>query len=78
MLQCPCKNKNKIKHSNTTLFNEWQSTMLHVLILKESSSGKVKVKYTLVQALRLCTGCMAHRGSRSIALLFLDHGARRG
>jgi hypothetical protein len=37
-----------------------------------------KVKYTLVQALRLCTGCRAHRGSRGIALPFLDHGTRRG
>ena len=36
------------------------------------------VKCTLVQALRLCTGCMAHRGSRGIALLFLDHDTRRG
>jgi len=33
---------------------------------------KVKVKVTLVQALRLCTGRMAHRGSRGIALLFHD------
>jgi len=39
---------------------------------------KVKVKCTLVQALRLCTGRMAYRGSRSIALPFLDHGTRRG
>jgi hypothetical protein len=39
---------------------------------------KVKVKCTLVQALRLCTGPTAHRGSRGIALLFLDHGTRRG
>jgi len=38
----------------------------------------VKVKCTLVQALRLCTGCTAHRGSRGIALPFLDHGTRRG
>jgi len=37
-----------------------------------------KVKFTLVQALRLCTGCTAHRGSRDIALLFLDHSTRRG
>ena len=37
-----------------------------------------KVKCTLVQALRLCTGHKAHRGSRGIALLFLDHGTRRG
>ena len=37
-----------------------------------------KIKCTLVQALRLCTGRTAHRGSRGIALLFLDHGTRRG
>jgi len=36
-----------------------------------------KVKYILVQALRICTGRTAHRGSRGIALLFLDHGTRR-
>ena len=30
---------------------------------------KVKVKCTLVQALRFCTGHTAHRGSRGIALL---------
>ena len=40
--------------------------------------GKKKVKCTLVQALRLCTGRMAHRRSRGIALLFLDHGTRTG
>jgi len=40
--------------------------------------GKVKVKFTLVQALRRCTGRTAHWASRSIALLFLDHGTRRG
>ena len=39
---------------------------------------KVKVKVTLVQALRLCTGRMAYRGSRGIALPFLDQGTRRG
>jgi len=39
---------------------------------------KVKVKCTLVQALRLCTGHMAYRGNRGIALLFHDHGTRRG
>ena len=32
---------------------------------------KVKVKFTLVEALRLCTGRTARRGSRGIALLFL-------
>ena len=43
-----------------------------------STSILVKVKCTLVQALRLCTGRTAHRGSRGIALPFLDHGTRRG
>jgi len=40
--------------------------------------GIVKVKCTLAQAMRLCTGCMAHRESRGIALPFLDHSTRRG
>ena len=39
---------------------------------------KGKVKVTLVQALRLCTGRTAHRGSRGIALPFHDHCTRRG
>ena len=39
---------------------------------------EVKVKCTLVQALRLCAGRKAHRGSKGIALPFLDHGTRRG
>jgi len=38
----------------------------------------VKVKCTVVQALRLCTDRAAHRGSRGITLLFLDHGTRTG
>jgi len=48
----------------------------HTLPLKKVK-GK-KVKCTLVQALRLCTGCTVQRGSRGIALLFHDHGTRRG
>ena len=43
-----------------------------------TDTTEIKVKCTLVQALRLCTGRTAHRGSRGIALLFLDHGTRRG
>jgi arginine utilization protein RocB len=39
---------------------------------------KVKVKVTLVQALRICTGRTAHRGSRGIALPFRDYGTRMG
>ena len=34
-------------------------------------------KCTPVQALRLCTDRTAHKGSRDIALLFLDRGTRR-
>ena len=37
-----------------------------------------KVKFTLVQALRLCTGPTAHRGSKGIALPFHGHGTRTG
>jgi hypothetical protein len=39
---------------------------------------KKKVKCPLVQALSLCTSRTAHRRIRGIALLFLDHGTRRG
>jgi len=45
---------------------------------RPTSQEVKKVNCTLVQALRLCTGCTAHRGSRGIALLFLDHGTGRG
>jgi hypothetical protein len=37
-----------------------------------------KVNFTLLQALRLCTGRTVHRGSRGIVLPFHDHGSRRG
>jgi len=37
---------------------------------------KVKVKCTIVQTLRFCTGRTAHAGNRGIALHFLDHGTR--
>jgi hypothetical protein len=42
------------------------------------TSVKVDVKCTLAQALRLCTGRTAHRGSRGIVLLIHGHGIRRG
>jgi len=35
-----------------------------------------KLKCTLAQGLRLCTGRTACRGSRGMVLLFLDHGTR--
>jgi hypothetical protein len=52
-----------------------------MLVLNNFGYHKVqskKVKCTLVQALRLCTGRTAHRGSKGIALHFHDHGTRRG
>jgi hypothetical protein len=53
--------------------------LLKQKVLKFSRiEGKVKVKCTLVQALRLCTGRTVRSGSRGIALLFHDHGTRRG
>jgi hypothetical protein len=36
----------------------------------KNGSREHKVKCTLVQALRLCTGRTVHRGSRGIALLY--------
>jgi hypothetical protein len=47
--------------------------------LQRMCSGKSKAKKcTLVQALRLCKGRTAHKGNRVIAILFLEHGTRRG
>jgi len=37
-----------------------------------------KGKVHTCKALRLCASRTAHGGSRGIALLFLDHGTRRG
>jgi len=45
--------------------------------LSTGKQGKSKGKI-FVQALRLCAGRTAHRGSKDIALLFLDHDTRRG
>jgi hypothetical protein len=52
--------------------------LIRIYYTEISNMVTVKVKCTLVQALRLCTGHTAHRGSRDIALSFLDHGTRRG
>ena len=57
-------------------------TQSWVLLLRSQSiyidPVKVKVKCALVQALRLCTGRTAHRGSKGIAVPFHDHDTRRG
>jgi len=49
-----------------------------VFISTNQCTNIYMIKCTLVQALRLCTGCMSHKGSRGIALLFLDHSTKRG
>ena len=51
--------------------------MRHPVPFRVISWTMLKVKCTLVQVLRLCTGRTAHRGSTGIALLFHDHGTRR-
>ena len=43
-----------------------------------TNNGGWGVKFTLVQALRLCIGRTVHTGSRGIGLPFHDHGTRRG
>jgi hypothetical protein len=54
------------------------SVYVIVVLWAATSCISVMLKITLVQALKLCTGCTAHMGSRGIALPFPDHGTRRG
>jgi hypothetical protein len=70
-----------------TLFQKWRNSRLclydkiwYLFTAIGFPPGRyVKVKCTLVQALRLCIGRTAHRGRKGIlvALLFHDHGTRR-
>ena len=71
----------KIAHRYTeiNLYTQWPATCfgqhcghLQGRKLQRLDTLNVKVKVTLVQALWLCTGRTAHRGSRGIALLFHD------
>ena len=73
------------KPTNCETRNMWPLTYYNIIVIMTYCvhllvyiAAKKKLKCTLVQALRLCTGRTAHRGSRGIALLFLDHGTRRG
>ena len=58
----------------------WRKDLFGELGVKKPAQAFMssKVKVTLVQALRLCTGCTVHRGSKGIALIFHDHGTRSG
>jgi hypothetical protein len=48
------------------------------MLLNHSIIKKVKVKVTLVQALKFCTSRTAHRGSKVIALFFHDQRHEKG
>jgi len=70
VVEVPSLNLNR----STDYFISASQWIAHLRSLRKSK----KVKCTLVQALRLCRGRTAHRGSRGVPLLFLDHGTRRG
>ena len=59
----------------TVLSKPYKGGPAHTCYNRHVISKKVKV--TLVQALRLCTGRTAYRESRGTALPFHDHGTRR-
>ena len=70
-----------VQHScyNSTIILLLNFRHKNILVTRQTFLlSKVKVKCTLVQALRLCTGRTAHRGSRGIALLFHDQRHWKG
>ena len=63
------------------LFSLYLAFLVFVFLISFSFlsfNKEVKVKCTLVQALRHCEGPTSHRRSRGIPLHFLDYGTRRG
>ena len=71
----------KVRTDRKKLLISWsyQHALLQLILEKRKPKLiKIKVKCTLLQALRLCTGRTARRGSRGIDLPFHDHGTRRG
>jgi hypothetical protein len=72
----PSKHTLNFKHLSTSTSNSTKT--VHTVSWIAMWHRKLKVKCTLVQALRLCTGRTAHSGSSGIALPFHDHGSRRG
>jgi len=64
-------------HCGSFVFSALVGFELLSLRLKTMSVNYTKCKLkkcTLVQTVMPCTGRTAHRGSRGITLLFLDHG----
>ena len=80
LLRCPSKH-DVLGEGNTKLPLHLEDQVT-IFIIKWSrnlrNTARKKVKVTLVQALRLCTGRTAHTGSRGIALPFHDHSSTRG
>jgi hypothetical protein len=66
-LQCRCLWFQNLPDTLLLLGREFKRKVMFFIF-----KVKNKVKFTLVQALRLCTGRTTHRGSRGIALLFHD------
>ena len=62
-------------NTNTFVYNHGK---IHFHVRYYFQKFKTKGNCALVQALRFCTGRTAHRGSRGTALLFHDHGTRKG
>ena len=63
--------------ADSVMADGWRSPSRDVFQTSPLNQGKGKVKCILVQALRLCTGRTAHRGSRDLALPFHEHGCIR-
>jgi len=76
LLSCLMLNMLSAKQFYTTWLNNYLGMTVMTSVCRWYKWWKVKC--TIVKALRLCRGRTAHRGSRGIALLFFDHGTRRG
>jgi hypothetical protein len=57
---------------DNSLLNLSLNSEIYLSYIKYIKDQQVKVKVTLVQELRVCTGRTAYRASRGIALLFHD------
>ena len=79
-LICKCRNESFHMQNSCTMckYHDYSCCCRKCRSVLQCLTVGKNVKCTVVQALRLCTGRTARRGSRGIALLFLDHRNRRG
>ena len=73
-----CDDRHRLAHLASRDICHPSNTSWHLTVKYTTFTFAPRIKCTLVQALRLCTGRTAHRGSKGIALPFHDHGTRRG